>query len=496
MKDLTKLLGKGNLSPRERVLLMIKNDAHKQKTGKALVTEADIAALTINWKPKDYKEAEQYNKYLNVWNSFQYLEMDMQTNYLTTQLALARLEHIASLFYYKKDDPRQRTHYLERIIPDEQADEFRDFFLQHTGFEYDRLVHLCTFYSLPKKLQQDILLLDPSANSDHTYFLAEEQLARTLTGKQSLTDSDISTLTKHIIDSIPWGHELALLDVKISVKQVIFNMHFGGYPLLEFGKRLASRYNITYTSDDELKEKLIGMNDLKFKLENVVRDSIHDGLFFDEYIPVCNSSGYVTYEGKTQMQHDEIMKCWIKAKDKTIKMLQQHINSGELILQECPTRLFEVSINKTYVTGESLANTSLKLQFVTDYQKQIDEVLLFGYPCFLVHQSYAFENSQYLFTFKGITQTMSKIIDVDLNDSVIKYIKDISDSINTLNFYLRDMTGYIDQLVYDNKDTKYPLQTFLPDPSITLNNLNPKLNKSLKTFIENASKLPEWKKDQ
>jgi hypothetical protein len=92
MKDLTKLLGKGNLSPRERILLVIKNDAHRQKTGKNLVTEADIAALTINWKPKDYREAEQYNKYLNVWSSFQYLETDMQTNYLTTQLSLARLE--------------------------------------------------------------------------------------------------------------------------------------------------------------------------------------------------------------------------------------------------------------------------------------------------------------------------------------------------------------------------------------------------------------------
>ena len=47
-------------------------------------------------------------------------------------------------------------------------------------------------------------------------------------------------------------------------------------------------------------------------------------------------------------------------------------------------------------------------------------------------------------------------------------------------------------MVYDTENIKYPLQTFLPDPSITLQNLSPKKTKNFKTFEEEASKLSEW----
>jgi hypothetical protein len=495
MKDITKLLRKGNLTPRERVLLMIKNQAHIYKTGKELVTEADIVALTMNWKPKDYQESEQYNKYLEAWNTFQDLEMDMQTNYLTTQLALARLEHMGSLFYFKKNDERQRKYYLERIIPDDQTDEYKAFFLQHSGFEYDRLVHLCTFHALPKELQKDVLLLDPIADSDHTYLFAEEQLARVLTGKQAVTDREVNTLTRHIMDSIPWGQEIEFANKKIGVKDVIFNLHFGGYPLLEFGKRLAIRYDLQYENEHELLKKLSQLTDLKYKLDSVVRDAIRDGLFFNEYTPLCNNTNYNTYEGVTKLQHDDLMKHWLKIKDRTTKKIQMYIDDGELVLQECPTKFFEVSINKTYVTGESLMQTKLKLPFVFDYQKQVDDVVLFSYPCYLVYQSYAFENCQYLKMFKEIALKMSEIIGVDVSGKVVNHIKEISGSISTLDFYLRDMSEHIDKVVYDKKDIKYPLQTFLPDPSITLNDMKPKMNKSLDIFVTKASRLPEWRSD-
>ena len=98
MKDITKMLRKGNLTPKERVLLVIRNDAHFQKTGKELISEADMVALTINWKPQDYRETEKYNQYIDLWDMFGRLEFDMQTNYLTTMLALSRQEHTATLF--------------------------------------------------------------------------------------------------------------------------------------------------------------------------------------------------------------------------------------------------------------------------------------------------------------------------------------------------------------------------------------------------------------
>ena len=95
MKDLTNIIQKGNLTPRERALLIVKHDAHLVKTGEALLSEADLVALT-NWRAQTNTQAEQYNNIINLWDLYQKLQIDMQTIYLTTQLALSRLEHAAS----------------------------------------------------------------------------------------------------------------------------------------------------------------------------------------------------------------------------------------------------------------------------------------------------------------------------------------------------------------------------------------------------------------
>lgn len=487
------MLRKGNLSPKERVLLVIRNDAHFQKTGKELINEADMTALTVNWKPQDYREAEKYNQYLAVWEMFQKLELDMQTTYLTSMLSLSRMEHIATLFYHEKDAPKERQYYLEHLIPDDHEKEFRLFFLKHSGFEYDKLLHLCTFYSLPKVLQQDILLLDPYADSDHAYFLAEAQLARILTNKETLNDVEVEELTKIIINTIPWGHELSFLEHKISIKEVLFNINFAGYPMLEFGKRLASRHNIWYEDDDDLRKKLSQLSDLRYKLESVICDSVRDGLFFNEYIPHCNNSGFKTYVGETKLPHNEIMRLWLKAKNIQTKKLQEHIDSGELVLEQCPTRFFEVSLDKTYVTGVSLIQSYSKLPFVSDYQKQLDEVLLFAYPSFLTSESVAFSNYQHLLAFEAIAERMSEMVGVDVTDKTSMYLKEIADSVNTLNFYFRNVSDHIDQCIYEAKNHQYPLQTFLPDIGIELHNLQPKPSKGIDIFLKEADKLLEWK---
>lgn len=487
------MLRKGNLTPKERVLLVIRNDAHFQKTGKELINEADMTALTVNWKPQDYREAEKYNQYLAVWEMFQKLELDMQTTYLTSMLSLSRMEHIATLFYHKKDAPKERQYYLEHLIPDDHEKEFRVFFLKHSGFEYDKLLHLCTFYSLPKTTQQDILLLDPYADGDHAYFLAEEQLARILTNKKTLNDAEMEELTKIIINSIPWGHELSFLEHKISIKEVLFNINFAGYPLLEFGKRLASRHNLDYGDDDDLRKKLSQISDLRYKLESVIRDTVREGLFFNEYIPLCNNRGFKTYVGMTKLPHNEIMKLWLKAKDTQTKKLQQLIDSGELVMEQCPTRFFEVSLDKTYITGKSLMQASSKLPFVSDYQKQLDEVLLFSYPSFLTSESVVFSNYQHLLAFKVIAERMSEMVGVNVTEKASMYLKEIADSVNILNFYFRNISDHIDHFIYDAKDYQHPLQTFLPDVGIELHNLRPKPSKGIEIFLKEADKLLEWK---
>jgi hypothetical protein len=486
MKDLTKIIQKGNLTPRERALLVIKHDAHLIKTGETLLSEADLVVLTTSWKPQSNYEADQYNKLISLWDTYQKLQVDMQTCYLTTQIALLRFEHIASMFYYRKDNPKENFN-LENLISEEDLPEFRTFFLEHSGYEYDRLVHLYTFHSLPENIQQDILLIDPNVTTDHSYFLDEERITRILGNKKVLTDEDADMLTKTIIDSVPWGHELELLKTKISVKKVIFNMHFAGYPLMNFGKRLASRHNIQYDTEDELRDKLSRLDDLKYKLEKVVRDAISDGSFFEEYTPLCKSNDHLTYEEETILPHDELMKLWLKMKDSVIKTIQLHLDNGELEVCECPTRFFEVNINKTYITGTGLEQENVTPPFTKDFLGQINRAMLYSYPAFLVHKSSVFQNYQYLLEYQNVTARLSELVGVDLSENATSHLESISESVSTLNFYLRQISDHV--LEKGMGEIKYQLQTFVPEPIITIQNIAPSQNKSLKVFTEKLNRL-------
>ena len=488
MKDLTKIIQKGNLTPRERALLVIKHDAHLLKTGETLLSEADLVALTTNWRPLINNEAEHYNKIISLWDLYQKLQIDMQTCYLTTQLALSRLEHSASMIYYRSDSFKSSRPKLNSRLFLEDGAEFRAFFLEHSGYEYDRLVHICTFYSLTEDLRKDVLRLDPYVTSDHKYFLEEEQIARIIGNKKHVTTGDVDTLTKTIINSIPWGHELRLPNAKISFKEVIFNLHFAGYSLMELGKRLASRHKIKYESDNELRDKLSEVDDLEYKLEKIVHDTISDGSFFDEFTPLCMSSDHLTHEGKTVLPHDELMKRWIKAKDSVIKTIERYIDSGDLEVHECPMRFFEISINKTFITGTSLEQAKLTLPFTKDFVSQIDESMHYFLPAFLVHKSSVFENYQYLLKFKEVTVQLSEIIGVDLSETVTNHLESVCESVDTLSFYLRQMN---DKLLERSSqlNVQYPLQTFMPDPSLVLRGLEAKKNESLKVFAERIEPL-------
>jgi hypothetical protein len=156
---------------------------------------------------------------------------------------------------------------------------------------------------------------------------------------------------------------------------------------------------------------------------------------------------------------------------------------------ECPTRFFEVSLNKTYVTGKSLENTNLALPFVNDYLRQIDVMSIYSYPAFLVHKSNTFANYQYLLAFKDITIKLSEIFGIDLSDSVSSHLKAIIESTNTLNFYLREMSEHILSGSNNSKEIKYPIQVFMPDLSITLHAMTPKLNEGLTMFSEKMNSL-------
>ncbi len=62
MRKFVNLFEKGNLTPRERYLMLMQNNFTKVITGEESLTVADKGALE-SWKPKNNREVDEWNKY-------------------------------------------------------------------------------------------------------------------------------------------------------------------------------------------------------------------------------------------------------------------------------------------------------------------------------------------------------------------------------------------------------------------------------------------------
>ena len=83
MKNLTVILHKGNLTAKERYLLLIQNDVIKAQTGKEPLSEADKEALA-GWKAETNEQAREWNKYNEGWTRFARAGMEVELIYSQT----------------------------------------------------------------------------------------------------------------------------------------------------------------------------------------------------------------------------------------------------------------------------------------------------------------------------------------------------------------------------------------------------------------------------
>jgi len=82
MKSLATALQKGNIRPKDRMILLVQDYVSKDKDKKPILTDADRQALIDNWIPKTSAEADEFNAYQQAWRMTSFAEMDAQTTFL------------------------------------------------------------------------------------------------------------------------------------------------------------------------------------------------------------------------------------------------------------------------------------------------------------------------------------------------------------------------------------------------------------------------------
>ncbi len=193
MRDLTRMLHTGNLTAREKFILLIQNDVQKMKTGRDILTPADKDALE-NWKAKDNSEAREWNRLNEAWKHTGRMEIEVELIYKDAKVAyLAQLPVILNLLYYPSYrrmgrciDTLEKMKMVEldeavRIAAKQKEVKLKE------GLDFDYAVYQLAFEKLNQDDRKRMNELYPDVETDHQYLDQEEIIANLYNGKSEFS---------------------------------------------------------------------------------------------------------------------------------------------------------------------------------------------------------------------------------------------------------------------------------------------------------------------
>lgn len=293
-KNITSILQKGNIKPRDRVKLLVADDVSRERDGKALLTEADKHALSEGWTPKDNNEVKEYNLYNEGRRNIAFGELDAQTTYLNATVGFLRASKYINYILFKnrftketktiKDGIANRAidsligkYDIETIKDTIEGEALKDqltkgkpaillegeaneialnnklnkhnealnLVLGYLGLELDYTIYLYAFELAGEQLQKDLLALYPDAKTERSYLEQEEIIYNLFNGKDKLSQTDKEKLAELIADECfnKYSGEWS------------FSEYYADIPLLEIVRKWADNNKINYeVSDKDLVE--------------------------------------------------------------------------------------------------------------------------------------------------------------------------------------------------------------------------------------------------
>ena len=408
-KNISSLLQKGNLTPKERYLLLIQNDVIRETTGKEPLTEADKKGLE-SWQPKTEEEEREWNKYSEGWKLSGRAGIETEFIYFQTLANHHRKSFInMSLnFYPLYRDAKQLIKTLEKIkVVDikealEITNKQREQKLKD-GLGFNYAIYELAFESLSKDLKKNILALYPDAETETDYLDEQKIIADLFNGKDKLTKEAKEKLAELV----------ASKSYNAYAKEYQFYHYFACIPILEVARRWATEKGLKPTrkyservketlgevakkvkmSEDEAKERLFLEDELKDILKNYARDNKTtvetilkevclkwlDEDLFEQHTPlvICEK---------------ELLNKWLKTKDEAKAILKKLIDKGELKVRERTAgetrqdtfiselkeqELHKRVLGKQYtsnkiITGESLYNFKGNYEFIKEFKERVD----------------------------------------------------------------------------------------------------------------------------
>lgn len=332
------MLHRGNLTARERYILLIQNDVERMKTGKDVLTSADKDALE-NWKARNNDEAREWNRLNDAWKQTGKMELEAELIYKDAQVAyLSQLPIVMKLLYYPAI--REMRGCLETLkhlkkVTVEEASEIaakQRAVKMKEGIDFEYAVYQLAFERLSPEDQKCMNDLYADIETDHQYLDQEEIIANLYGGTTELSQSAKEKLADLIAEQ---SYN------KFAKEYQLFH-YFACIPLVEIAKHYLKKHGVmvqgkksskNQEADDEdvvtCDEVTKAMNVYASEHGTTIRDMLKEGFMsayddgiLEEYRPLASSN------------MKEVLDTWIATKIEARKILMKHIESGELMVRE------------------------------------------------------------------------------------------------------------------------------------------------------------------
>jgi len=333
MKNLANILSRGNLTAREKFLLLIQNDIHKAKTGKAILTAADKDALE-NWKAKDNYEAREWNRLNDGWKYTGRIDIEGEFIYKDAQVAyLSQLPITLKLLSYPIDSRMvgsiKTLKRLKKVTMEEaskianmqKAVKLRD------GMDFDYAVYQLAFERLKPEDRKSLKELYDDVEADHQYLDQEEIIANLYNGKKELSPEAKEKLSELVAE---WGYN------KFAKRYQLYH-YFACIPLLEVARYFLKNHDI------EIKRKPLAKNQEADEEDESTCDEVTEAIetyakehkttiqkmlkeaFLQELDELLERYTPLVISGSA-----ELLQRWLSSKTEAARLLQKYIDSEEL----------------------------------------------------------------------------------------------------------------------------------------------------------------------
>lgn len=509
MKSISNMLGRGNLTPRERALILIQDDLTERMGGTSCLTQADIESLQ-NFKNSGGKYGnfgiQDYNEIMRIWRMIDNIMLDSQTAFMNMNIEYLRLHRLFTMLFY---GAQKESEHITKTLLKDYVPKGLLLLLKNSGLDYKRTIYNLAYSNLDPVTQQDSLLLYPDAKTEHHYFLSELFLAKYYSDKKTeISEQEKVEIINEILKSFSWDYLEKMNVLKHDgLWQSFFNGYFAEVPHMEIIQRCAKYSNMHSKDEDTLRDIFIGMlkNNEVQAVKNIIRTGmskwLDDGLFTQEYVPLCLSKRKETCNGSdTTKSHKEIMKEWQEKYAEAENIINGLVESKKLNIVVKTKKIHTFTFEETIITGESIFELDDTYIFAKEYRNQVENLMPAAVAISTVKNGIFLDWYTELSEVKKLLTGISRFIELDITPMVQKHIEGMNDELDIVNRqidfifekyedYSKFDTNFLIQYypenmkveLYDNKTTRLGIAKIYLENSKTV---SPECHKLLSSFFE------------